>query len=277
MTNIESELRDLLRQDAERWEGAGGGVTVARVHERVRGIRRRRIGLLGGAAGVGLAVAATLILPVTGAPESTDDTWNGVMSAASSPGYGVASRSKVVLDERFTKMGERVAFDIPRKTDRGNATAMISCPRGAELLYWEDGVYRNALSCAEWLPGTDKKFRDGVNLTVRRGSRFEVAVLPAGSVARLGRTLVTGEDARRVLDLANGGRADMRFRVTDTWIEPCENGPDCTFVDGSTPEPTVTVTVTPSPPKPSPSPSVTITITITPVHPTTGGTGSGGG
>ncbi|MFF4413954.1 hypothetical protein ACFYY8_15585 [Streptosporangium sp. NPDC001559] len=274
MTNIESELRDLLRQDAERWEGAGGGVTAARVHERVRRIRRRRIGLLGGAAGAGLAVAATLIPPATGAPGTTGGTWNGVMSAASSsPGYGVAFRSKVVLDKRFTRMGERVAFDIPRKTDRGNATAMISCPRGKELLYWEDGAYRNALPCAEWLPHIDKKYRSGVNLTVRRGSRFEVAVLPAGSVARLGRTLVTGEDARRVLDLADGGRADMRFRVTDAWIEPCESGPGCTFADESTPEPTVTVTVTPGPVKPSP----TATVTVTPVYPATGGTGSGGG
>ncbi|MEV4094889.1 hypothetical protein [Streptosporangium saharense] len=226
MTNIESDLRDLLRQDAEPGEGAGGGVTVAGVHERARRIRRRRIALLGGVAGAGLAVAATLTLPVTGTAGSKGDVWTGVM-AASSPSYGVASRSRTVLDRRFTRMGERVAFDIPRRTDRGNAAAMISCPRGAELLYWEDGVYRNALVCSGWLPYTEKKYQRGVELTVRRGSRFEVAVLPAGSVARLGRTLVTGEDAHRVLELAHRGRADMRFTVTDMWIEPCDSGPDC--------------------------------------------------
>ncbi|MER7131163.1 hypothetical protein [Streptosporangium saharense] len=272
MTNIESDLRDLLRQDAEPGEGAGSGVTVAGVRERARGIRRRRLALLGGVAGAGLAVAATLTLPVTGTTGSKGDIWTGVM-AAPSPGYGIASRSRTVLDQRFTQMGERVAFDIPRKTDRGNAAAMIYCPRGAELLYWEDGVYRNALVCSRWLPSADKERANGVELTVRRGSRLEVAVLPAGSVARLGRTLVTGEDARRVLELSRRGRADMRLTVTDMWIEPCDSGPDCVFADESTPEPTVTVTVTPGTLKPPPSP----TITITPVHPATGGTPSGGG
>ncbi|MFD0890978.1 hypothetical protein ACFQ08_41065, partial [Streptosporangium algeriense] len=221
----------------------------------------------------GLAVAATLVLPGAGTARDTGETWNGVMSAPSpSPRYGVASRAEVVLDRRFTEMGERHAFDIPRRTDRGNAMVMISCPRGAELLYWEDGVYRNALVCSEWLPYTDEKRRSGVSLTVRRGSRFEVAVLPAGSVARLGRTLVTGQDARRVLERADGGRADMRFKVTDMWLEPCESGPGCSFADGSVPEPTVTVTVTPGP-----SPVSTVTVTVTPVHPATGGTTSGGG
>lgn len=262
MTNIESDLRDLLRQDAEPGEGAGGGVTVAGIHKRARGIRRRRLALLGGVAGAGLAVAATLTLPVTGTTGSKSDVWTGVM-AASSPSYGVVSVSRTILDQRFTQMGERVAFDIPRRTDRGGAAAMIYCPRGAELLYWEDGVYRNALVCSQWLPSEDKERANGVELTARRGSRLEVAVLPAGSVARLGRTLVTGEDARRVLELSHGGRADMRLTVTDMWVEPCDSGPDCRFPDDG-------------PPKPPASPAVTIT-PVYPVYPSTGGTPSGGG
>ncbi|MFF4990138.1 hypothetical protein ACFY19_23365 [Streptosporangium saharense] len=256
MTNIESDLRDLLRQDAERGEATGGGVTVAGVDKRARGIRRRRLALLGGIAGAGLAVAATLTLPVTGTTGSRSDVWTGVM-AAPSPSYGVVSVSRTILDQRFTQMGERVAFDIPRKTDRGSAAAMIYCPRGAELLYWEDGVYRNALVCSQWLPSEDKDRANGVELTARRGSRLEVAVLPAGSVARLDRTLVTGEDARRVLELSDRGRADMRLTVTDMWVEPCDSGPDC----APAPE---------DAPRPSPG------VTITPVYPTAGAPSGGG-
>ncbi len=231
MMIAESDLRDLFDEDTGKAPVAG--VTLEKVNRRISVIKRRRLRVLGGTVVAGLAAAAALVLPGTGAVAPPDDIWTGVM-AQPSPRYGARSMSTVVLDRRFSQMGERVAFDIPKRPGRGElwTTGIVYCPFGADLLYWQDGVYRNAVSCNEQRPakgGTTSV----ASPIVHTGTKLEVAVLPRGTVRKLGGPIITDGDARRLLKLADKDRADMRITVTETWIEPCDSGPGCRFNDES--------------------------------------------
>ncbi|GAA3087979.1 hypothetical protein [Streptosporangium carneum] len=242
MTITESDLRDLFHEDAET--PPAGGVTVAGVDRRIGAIRRRRLRLLGGTALAGLAAAAALTLPGAGTVSAPDDVWNGVM-AQPSPRYGAREMSKVVVDEAFSAMGRRVAFGIPKSRGAGDLLGMVYCPRGAEMLYWLDGVYRNALLCNERLPAAGGPVF-GIAVTVTSGTRrLEVAALPPGTIRKLGRPAVTDGDRRRLLELAGDGRADMRVRVDDVWIESCDSGPRCRFADEPVPPRPQGVTASP--------------------------------
>ncbi|MEV8632503.1 hypothetical protein AB0395_12675 [Streptosporangium sp. NPDC051023] len=223
MMITESDLREFLERDAG--DGASGGVTVAQVDGRVRGIRRRRLRLLGGAVAAGLAVTAMLTLPRSGGGGAPDDVWTGVM-AQPSPRYGARGVYVGILDRRYSWMGERVAVGIPEYQGSENAWGNLACPRGTVALYWLDGAYQNALLC-----------KDGfVSMTVPKGTgRLEFAVVSSGSVRRLGRPLVNEEDARQVLGFADGRRAEIRLTLTDPRVEPCDSGPDCRFADESIP------------------------------------------
>ncbi|MEV7006303.1 hypothetical protein [Streptosporangium sp. NPDC051022] len=241
----ESDLRDLLHEEAE--DASGAGVTVAGVNRRIGVIRRRRLRLLGGAVAAGLAVAAALTLPGSGGAGVPDDIWSGVM-AQPSPRYGAREVSVDILDRRFSRMGERIAVDVPQDQEGGDGWGVVECPPEAEMLYWLDGVYRNGLVCnqilavdgketfgtKELMAGGEKTV--GVTVTVPRGTRrLEFAVVPPGSVRRLGRPLVNERDAQRVLGFADGKRAEMRFTLVDRRIESCDSGPGCRFADESIP------------------------------------------
>jgi hypothetical protein len=228
MTITESELREIL--DRESDDGLHGGVTVADVDRRVRRIKRRRLRALGGAVAAGLAAALAFTLPTGGAAPVPDDIWTGVM-AQPSPRYGARTITDTILAKKFSAMGERVAFDLPERRREWMLWVQIHCPRQAEVLYWEEGVYQRAQLCNE-LPMEGNRSDFFASLTVENDIKhLEVAVVPPGSIRKLGRPLINDKDARQVVRDAGKSRADMRILVTTSWIESCDSGPGCRFAD----------------------------------------------
>ncbi|GGS52372.1 hypothetical protein GCM10010156_08800 [Planobispora rosea] len=239
MTITESDLRELFEHDSET--GPGRAVTLAGVDRRIRRTRRRRAGLAAGVAAAGLA-AGVFVLPSGGASVTPEEVWTGVM-AQPEKRYGARQVFETPLDESFSAMGERVAFDVPRLPP-GNAWVEVSCPRGARVLVWENGKYLHDRWCEEArltpegpapeeLSGSSAFFGLGQPGT----GRLEVAVVPAEAVERLGRPLTGERDAQKVVEAAEDGRADLRIRIITMRVEPCDSEPDCQFADE--PAPTV--------------------------------------
>ncbi|MEU6740391.1 hypothetical protein [Streptosporangium sandarakinum] len=233
MTITESELREILAAEGD--DGRRGGVTVADVDRRVRRIRRRRAAALGGTLAAGLAAVAALTLPggVTAVP---DDVWTGVM-AQPTPRYGARYVDDVVLEKRFSTMGERLSLGLPARPYGTMTRVTVNCPFGAELLYWEDGKYRNARSCRELPADLDRSKSLTTLFPESEVRRLEIAVVPAGSVRGLGRPVTGDRDARRVVADAPRTRADIGVTVTLTRTEPCDGGPGCRFADEAGVEP----------------------------------------
>ncbi|GIH99699.1 hypothetical protein [Planobispora takensis] len=224
----ESDLRELF--DRESGDGPGRGVTVAEVDRRVRRIRRRRAGLAAGAAAVGLAVAAVFVLPSGSAGVAPQEVWSGVI-AQPSKRYGARPVFDVVMDKRFSAMGERVAFDLPRLSS-GTVWAQVFCPRGTRVLFWENGRYRHGPRCEEVAPDSGGEGTFASFALLHGGlNRVEVAMVPEEAVERLGRSPIDERDAQRVVDAAGKSRADFRIRITAMRVEPCDSGPDCRFAD----------------------------------------------
>ncbi|MBG0818067.1 hypothetical protein [Planomonospora sp. ID82291] len=230
MTITENDLRDLL--DTDSGGGPCRGVTVADVDRRARRIRRRRLGAAGGAAAAGLAAVMAVALPAGTADVVPQDVWTGVMSQPEKR-YGARLVTTTVLSERFSEMGRRIVFDIPDQARRQQTWITVYCPSGAEVLLWEGGRYHNVYTC-------DQRVGDEFTAalaTVSDRERVEIAVVPAGSVAKLGSPLVDGDDAQRVVQLAGRSRADLRITADLYTSEPCESGPGCRFADESVPVP----------------------------------------
>ncbi|MET9066132.1 hypothetical protein [Streptosporangium sandarakinum] len=240
MTITESELREILAAEGD--DGRRGGVTVADVDRRVRRIRRRRAAALGGTLAAGLAAVAALTLPDGGVTAVPDDVWTGVM-ARPTPRYGARLVNEVGLEKRFSTMGERLSFDLPIRPPGTMTLVVVRCPPGAELLYWENGKYRNALSCNELPADLDRSKTVASLFPESDVGRMEIAVVPPGSVRKLGRPVTGDRDARQVVADAPKTRADMGVSVTFSRYVPCEDGPGCRFPDeiGVAPPPTVTL------------------------------------
>ncbi|GGP83568.1 hypothetical protein [Streptosporangium pseudovulgare] len=228
MTITEPELREILAAEGD--DGHRGGVTVADVDRRVRRIRRRRAAALGGTLAAGLAVVAALTLPGGGVTAVPDDVWTGVM-AQPTPRYGARYVDDVVLEKRFSTMGERLSLDLPARPYGTMTQVAVHCPFGAELLHWEDGKYRNAQSCRELPADLDRSKSQTALFPESEVRRLEIAVVPPGSVRRLGRPVTGDRDARQVVADAPKTRADISVTVTLTRTEPCDGGPGCRFAD----------------------------------------------
>ncbi|WP_326824101.1 hypothetical protein [Streptosporangium sp. NBC_01756] len=235
MTITESELREILQREGE--DGPHRGVTVADVDRRVSGLRRRRARVLGGVAALGLAVTAAFTLSGPGAGNVSDDIWTGVM-AQPEVRYGTRTVSDTVTEKQFSTMGERLAFDLPERRYGTMTSALINCPPQAEVLYWENGRYRNAGLCNQLPADGDRSKPVTVLMLESDVRRLEIAVVPPGSIRGLGRPLVNERDARQVVRDAPKKRADMGIIIVTTRYEPCESGPGCPFADQSTVSPT---------------------------------------
>ncbi|MFF5211494.1 hypothetical protein [Streptosporangium sp. NPDC000396] len=238
MTITESDLREILSRESE--DGLHRGVTVADVDRRVRRIKRRRLRALGGAVAAGLAVAAAFTLPGGGTVAVPDDIWTGVM-AQPSPRYGARAITDTIMVKRFSAMGERVAFDLPERRREWMSSVIVYCPFQSEVLYWEDGVYHTARPCTD---GVVEETKEGERVSVvglpdvdSDTRRLEVAVVPPGSIKKLGRALIDDRDARQVVRDAGKSRADMRIVIMATRYEPCDSGTDCRFADESSARP----------------------------------------
>ncbi|GGL26204.1 hypothetical protein [Planomonospora parontospora] len=230
MTITENDLRDLF--DTDSGGGPCRGVTVADVDRRARRIRRRRLGAAGGAAAVGLAVAAAFTVPAGTTDVVPEDVWTGVMSQPEKR-YGARLVTTTVLSERFSDMGRRIRFDVPGQARSQQTWVTVYCPPEAEVLLWEGGRYHNVYVCDQRL---GEEFTAALS-TVSSRERLEIAVVPAGSVEKLGRPLIDGDDAQRVVELAGRSRADMRITMDVYRSEPCQSGPGCRFADESVPAP----------------------------------------
>ncbi|MEV4246561.1 hypothetical protein AB0J63_24445 [Streptosporangium canum] len=212
MTITESELREIL--DRESDDGPHGGVTVADVDRRFRRIKRRRAGLLSGAAVAGLAVAAAFTLPAGDAADVPGDLWTGVMtqptsrhSTVSTPVAGTVTREELVV-KGFEGGGVRKEFTVATKAAPISVTVWCTGPLNRAAL-WIDGRLVEAGPCGE---KGDRRYtvtwegpRDG------RAARHTVA----GAVLRAddpSGTTVTGTAGVERL-LAEGRRFDVSWKV----------------------------------------------------------------
>jgi hypothetical protein len=151
MTITENDLRDLF--DADSGGGPCRGVTAADVDRRARRIRRRRLGAAGGAAAVGLAVAAALTMPAGTAEVVPEDVWTGVMSqpGATPRVVGTPQGEPFLTDENlgeadFQQGGVRKEVTVP--TGGRRAIVIVVC-EGAlrKAVIWIDGRLAVAGPC----------------------------------------------------------------------------------------------------------------------------------
>ncbi|MFC4063189.1 hypothetical protein ACFOWE_33330 [Planomonospora corallina] len=153
MTITESDLREFLESDSGG--GPRGGVTVADVDRRVRRIRRRRLGAAGGAAALGLAVAAALTLPAGPAGTAPgDDVWTGAMSRPDGSPRVVATPlgdpipKETLLERRFTAGGAREEVTVPTGGAQISVSLWCSGPV-AKAALWIDGRLVTAGPCGQ--------------------------------------------------------------------------------------------------------------------------------
>ncbi|MET8338039.1 hypothetical protein ABZV14_10785 [Streptosporangium canum] len=157
MTITESELREIL--DRESDDGLHGGVTVADVDRRARGIRRRRLGALGGVAALGLAAALAFTLPGNGAVDVPDGLWTGVM-AQPSPVTPTVSRpvgdlmiGPDIAKREYRTAGTREEFRVV--TGRVPVSVQVMCSGPLRrLLVWIDGGAPQQQLCGRRSDGT---------------------------------------------------------------------------------------------------------------------------
>ncbi|OUC94075.1 hypothetical protein [Streptosporangium minutum] len=157
MTITESDLREILSQESD--DGLHRGVTVADVDRRVRRIKRRRLGALGGTVAAGLAAALAFTLPAGGAAPAPDDLWTGVM-AQPSPVMPTVSRpvgdlmiGPDIAKQEYKKAGTREEFRVV--TGRVPVSVQVMCSGPLRrLLVWIDGGAPQQQFCGRRSDGT---------------------------------------------------------------------------------------------------------------------------
>ncbi|GAA4227230.1 hypothetical protein FHR32_000209 [Streptosporangium album] len=156
MTITESDLREILRREGE--DGLHGGVTVADVDRRARRIRRRRAGVLGGVAALGIVAAAAFALPAAGtATVVPGDPWTGVMAQPSpvlptvSWPIGDPVPSRKLAGRDYTAAGTREKLQV--RAGDAPIGARVTCYGPLRrVLIWVDGGTPLRQYCGE-IPG----------------------------------------------------------------------------------------------------------------------------
>ncbi|GAA3538480.1 hypothetical protein GCM10022419_018070 [Nonomuraea rosea] len=215
-TGQEQELRELLEGDSDG--GPRGGVTVADVDARVRGLRRRRAQVAGSAALAVLAVTAAVSVPPRTRPATAPgEVWTGVLAQPSAAEQARPIYRSLPFYHRFQRGGTRetLMFGSSAKKVRFS----VRCPTGGYALIWLNGKLAangrcdgTASSSPHWL-GQDAAARPDVP------NEVTAALIPTTAARTTGR--MTEERARELLDGAAPYAADWLVTVMDVESLTC--------------------------------------------------------
>ncbi|WP_125646211.1 hypothetical protein [Nonomuraea sp. WAC 01424] len=217
----EQRLRDLLDHDSA--DAPPGGVRLADVDARVRGIRRRRGRLAGSVAAAALAVTAVTVLtvdtrPVTRPAPAAGGVWAGALAQ---PAPDLAQPG-LPLFHGYSQGGRRETFTFRAKAEK--LSFALTCPPGGYGLVWLNGDLVATGACGPTVrqpPGWvgDATARDGVN-------EVSAAVVRA---ADAGTGTMTAAGADLLLARTASYPAEWRLTLVDARTRSCR--PDVVRVD----------------------------------------------
>ncbi|MBO3748175.1 hypothetical protein J5X84_19040 [Streptosporangiaceae bacterium NEAU-GS5] len=232
----ESELRDLLEHDSA--EPPHSMVTAARVHRRVRRIRRRRLSLVAGVAAAALVVAGVNAIPRTVTAEAPDDIWAGVMAQptpSSSPQYYYYP-GQLIAHEQSSKGGVRMRYTY-KNILKAVSVAVTCSDTTSYAIVWVHGMIFSNGDCGP-MPVRSGLFFQG-SAGYNGELEFEVLVVRRKDVAKVGKT-ISRADAEAIAAAAKPYRAQWGFEVTT--LVPMPQTTDLTSVPG----PSITPATVPS-------------------------------
>ncbi|MFI9590173.1 hypothetical protein [Nonomuraea sp. NPDC052265] len=222
----QQRLRDLLDHDSA--DAPPGGVRLADVDARVRGIRRRRGRAAGSVAAAALAVTAVTVLTVDArpAPEAArapGDVWAGAL-VQTAP---ARAQPRLPLFHGYAQGGRRETFTFASKAEA--VSFALTCPSGGYGLIWLNGKLAATGACGPTIrqpPGWfgDARARDGVN-------EVSAAVVRA---ADGGTGTMTAAGAELLLARTASYPAEWRLTLVDARTRSCR--PDVVRVDPRTGE-----------------------------------------
>ncbi|SDM14563.1 hypothetical protein [Nonomuraea jiangxiensis] len=205
---IEQRLRELLEHDSA--DAPPGGVSLAAVDARVRGLRRRRGRLAGSAAAVALALAFATVVMIDW-PEPARDHWT---EAASQPGPE-RFQPELPLFHQYKEGGKRYTSTFTTAVTK--VTFAARCPDAGYALIWLNGELVASGPCGPTIAAPPGRLdetavtRDGVN-------ELSTALVPA-SVAGTGR--MTQDRADELLAGTAAYPAEWRLTIVDSNTPGC--------------------------------------------------------